>query len=344
MKNFISAFLLLFVQIAGAADDPIPQFPWSSKVGDKIQEILRLKVESMTWQYTRSPDGRLGKKSSAALEELADLLAAENLGMAKIPKEGTSIEAKIAMWALDRKNRKQAYEDIAFYYCNRPEVEKWGLYYAKFRSDPAEKKLALEGKFERFTGRYGPEPELILPEDLREESRLPLEACYFLPPSGDRFPGDLEPQWHHSLLRGLLSLGSESSIVVFTSDLRCSIKALKESDFADTEKQAGFLGPHTSFVVSNSLYSVIGLVDNPSPTAHSLVEELYKIPDFVKIVELGFTGGLHVEVPEDQEKDRAVYDAWQKLAAIPHASETEMKFADYIKNLAPPVYKEPTFE
>lgn len=344
MKNFISAFLLLLVQIAGAADDPVPQFPWSSKVGDKIQEILRLKMESMTWQYTRSPDGRLGKKSSAALEELADLLAAEKLGMAEIPKEGTSIEAKIAMWALDRKNRKQAYEDIAFYYCNRPEVEKWGLYYAKFRSDPAEKKLALEGKFERFTGRYGPEPELILPEDLREETRLPLEACYFLPPSGDRFPGDLEPQWRNCLLRGLLALGSENSIVVFTSDLQSCIKALKEGNFENTEENAGLLGPYPSFVISNSTYSAIGIAKNPSLIAFSFLAELYQIPDFLKSIDQGFIGALSVEVPEKQEKQRAVYDAWQKLAAIPHDSEAGKKFADYIKKLAPPVYKEPTFE
>ncbi len=344
MKNFISAFLLLLVQIAGAADDPVPQFPWSSKVGDKIQEILRLKMESMTWQYTRSPDGRLGKKSSAALEELADLLAAEKLGMADVPKEGTSIEAKIATWALDRKNRKQAYEDIAFYYCNRPKVEKWGLFYAKFREDPAEKKLAIETNFARFAGRLGPEPERILPEDLREELRLPLEASYFLPPSGDRFTGPLEPLWRSCLSLGLLALGSENSIVVFTSDLKCSIKAFKEGEFPVHEEHAEFFEPARSFTVENSLYSVVSLAKRPSLTALSSLAELHQIPDFLKSIDQGFASAFFVDFPEDQEKHRAIYHAWQKLAAIPHASETEANFADYIKKLVPPVYKEPTLD
>jgi hypothetical protein len=186
---------------------------------------LEIKRAAMRLPGMRSENGKLGLDVERALHELSRRLSAEEREAAKIHAD-SDLRAKIAVWAIDREERKEEYDRFAKYYVNRPALEEAMDYF--WRQE--KKRMVAAGidpdnpppHIDIIMPRPGTwEPNPVDEEDRKEEFRLVLEYCFYMPPAGRRFDRD---DYRPILSDALLSLPSPMrSLPVFASDAQMAL-------------------------------------------------------------------------------------------------------------------------
>jgi hypothetical protein len=329
MRTKIQMRLLLFGAILFpsilTAEEPLK---FQEPVAAKITEILEIKREAMKFPSMRSEHGVLGKRSETLMAEIGEMITELEWIQKLKAREGNDIRAKIALWAVDRKNRPDEYKRFAKYYVNKPEGNEVIEYFRRnpqgFVPDP-----------DPFTGPDIPENSIPRPgtwrptpvddEDQKEEFRLVLEYHYFIPPTGERF--DRESYRAH-LAKAIRFLDNSSrSLIVFIEDGKIAIKSISGNSAPSFPQ-----GCDHSFV-SLSLIA--------SPESFSAISDFWNFEPSKKVI-INF---LTLYLNEEWEwygsypGTKKIYDDWIDLAKKSSEKSNDQGFGKWLQFFESPVNK-----
>lgn len=322
-KVLIPGVFIILISSIFAAEKPLD---WPEAVEIKIEEILKIKKEAMKVPSMRSENGVHGKRSETLIAEIGEMITEPEWIQKLKAREGNDIRAKIALWAIDRKNRPDEYNRFAKYYVNEPEGNEVIAYFRRnpqgFVSDP-----------DPFAGPERPENSIPRPgtwspnpvddEDQKEEFRLILEYHYFIPPTGKQFDRDY---YRGQISTALKNIGNYSkSLITWITDAKLAAKAADDSQLTEFPR-----GNSTAFVILTSI---------DSPESFSALALFWKNGLSKGIITKYFERKFGAVNTPDSNPDLKGYNSWIGLAKRASLSVDEREFAKWLLSLDPPATK-----
>ena len=209
----ISIFLVALCQAA----EPEP-LRLSEPLSGLVSKVIEIKTEAMKLPGMRSEDGKLGKQVEAVMDQIAELASEEIAKQAQLTQDD-DIQAKIILWAQDRKKRPAVYERFAKLYLNRPVNQKDAIEYFyrpwKNVGHPFSTTPPTPESFVPRPGTWTPHP--IDKEDVIEVNRYVMEYCYFMPPTGRAFDFDSSRSYVSEAILSLMD--HDKSYIIFENKL-----------------------------------------------------------------------------------------------------------------------------
>ncbi|MCX6740855.1 MAG: hypothetical protein NTY61_00430 [Candidatus Parcubacteria bacterium] len=219
MKKTTQALLTFFVLSATrhslAGDLPPSGIAWPAGSQEIIARAISIKKSAQRLNMTmRTQNGSAGISFVKCMDDLADALVGTEIEPKLLDAEGRDLNAKIALLALDRKRRPEAYSQIADFHVNAPETyEALSRFYRRGKPGPD----VLPGAMPRLL-----HPHRVSKEDAVEANRWIFEYFYFAPPTGREF---VEITARYELGRALGEIGNEKSLVLLRFDLEAQTEA-----------------------------------------------------------------------------------------------------------------------
>ncbi len=301
------------------AEEPLD---WPEAVDSKFEEILNTKKAAMNFPSMRSENGVLGKRIETLMGELGRMIADSALIRRIEAREGQDIKAKIALWAVDLRNRPEDYKRFAKYYVNRPIGKANVIEY--FNRNPQ----GVPSEPDPFAGPDMPEnsvprpgtwsPNPIDKADQCDKFRLILEYHFFMPPTGQSFDQDY---YRGSISRSLKDINNiEKSLIIWITDAQLAVEAIKLSQLE-------------SFPIGNAT-SIVSLSDIPSAASYSTLAGLWQFQISKDVISKYFEkkfGGMMT--PDSNQPDLVKYNRWKELAQRPTEIPSEQRFSSWILSL-----------
>lgn len=294
-----------FVLTSATRSEEAKPIVWPSGVEVKIDEAIVIKKEAFKKNSAmRDPGGPSAAAFAKCLDDIATSLASERLETELRKYEGSDLKAKIALWALDRKQHPDEYTRIAQGYVDKPVPR---------RETP-------DGPVIRKPSPRILRPRTVQPSDLNEEHRLVLEHAYFAPPSGKAF--DDNDGARGMVADALRLIGDPRSVIVLREDLAMQMQAWPPD-------RAGR-------IVNNGAASIPALWRYRSAESFPVLAHYWDAPPIRARIQDAFTVEFRKTYqPELYADQKEVCDTWQTLADRDWTTESEKAFAAYIKALPP---------
>jgi hypothetical protein len=299
-----------------------------AKLTDEALEIKKIAMEYPGMHHNELIIGEglrvgiSGKRFQEIIERISNFPMPDDLIKSAEDFQYKNISAKIVIWALDKKNRKDEYERFAKYYVNKPNdneiIEYFSRPLLKQRADPFAEPREPASYIPR-PGTWTPNP--VDEEDQKEEFRLILEYYYFAPPIREAFSNDLV---RSHLSQALLNLGDvHKSLVVWQSDLSISLQVPIEK----LEKNRG--------AAWNVYISVWPLVNMETKEAFKVLAEHWGNKRARKSIEWQLLRSWWPMNPQPLDESRYEeakqhYDAWMSLARETWETPNEKSFAAWL--------------
>jgi hypothetical protein len=297
-----------------------------------IHEVIAVKSQAMKFEGMRHDElvvgedlkiGVSGKKFQLIMDQIADYPIPGDILESVKKLQETEINAKIVVWALDRKKRAEKYKRFSEYYLNFPETSN-DLIDHYLRGHPGID-FSEEDKKNILSLRVI-NPNQVALQDISEENRLILEYLYFSPPDGRKFYVDCV---RGNLAQSLLSLKNyEKSLIVWTTDLEMALNALLE----DENQSSG--------AVVNARLAIYPFVTMSTRDAFTVLGGYWHLDAAREAIRYMFqnrwTGS---QTPFDEARytaEKEHYDTWMALALENSKTPGERGFADWLKQQAPP--------
>jgi len=219
--NLLAFFVPMVTQYSFAGDVPPSPIAWPAGSEEIIAKAASIKKDAQRLNMTmRTQGGTAGIAFGKCMNELADVLVGTEIEPRLLDAEGLDLNAKIALWALDRKRRPEAYARIAEFHVNAPETnEALARFYR--HGKPGPDVSPGPGAMPRFI-----HPHRVAKEDAVEANRWIFEYFYFAPPTGREF---VEITARYVLGRALGEIGNKKSLVLLKYDLESQIEAFPDA-------------------------------------------------------------------------------------------------------------------
>lgn len=318
MHRLLHALPFILTCLIASAQETHP-VAWPPGVEAKIDEAVFLQKETMKKKSNlRLPDDSAKEGFGRCMDAIAIAVAGKGLEFSLQKAEGTDLKAKIALWALDRKQRPEVYQRILETYTGHNPSGAGRV--------PNSSGLPLPSASQPLRPRITSPPS-VKPEDRTADMRLVLEYSYFAPPAPIGFGNDY---WRSNLADALRRIGDDKSLGLLVADLRTQVELRPDEP-----------GTRANIGVGEGLEAVCSYRNEQ---AFRGLAELWSSPAMRGLIQKRMLWIRHPSSPGtfygDAQEPKKDADAWEALAQKEWQTDNEKALAAFLKTL-PPVSAQP---